>query len=281
MAEKTEKAERTEKAKKAGDADKAGEAERSGRAEKEEKAGKAERADKAGEAEKLSAGPAGSAVRFARTPGLIGFEDYRKYAVMVPAVLENGGLSLLFEVRAKHLGTQPGEVCFPGGRLEGMETPAEAAVRETCEELLVSRESVELITQGDIFLHPAGMAVYPFLGVLKDYENTCSRDEVDRVFKVPLKWLMEQRAESYRVSVTMAPGEDFPYGRVPGGRKYSWRAGGYQVNFYQYGDEVIWGMTARILGSELALLRRHPELADALREAAASGKGERWNENIR
>ena len=51
------------------------------------------------------------------------------------------------------------------------------------------------------------------------------------------------------------PGEDFPYEAIPGGRDYHWRRGEYDVMFYRAGDEVIWGMTAKILHS-LAILYR-------------------------
>ena len=57
------------------------------------------------------------------------------YAVLVPLVYRKGEPWLLFEVRADTLGRQPGEVCFPGGRMEGVETPTDCALRETEEEL--------------------------------------------------------------------------------------------------------------------------------------------------
>ena len=193
-------------------------------------------------------------VAFPRTPGIIGIDSYKKFAVLMPVISSENGLAVVFEVRAAKLKSQPGE------------SEAEAAVRETAEELLVSRESVRLLTQGDIFLHPGSLAVYPFLGVLEQYEGTSSGDEVEQVFTVPLAWLMEQTPETYRVSVRMEPREDFPYGRIPDGKGYAWRAGSYEVKFYQYGDKVIWGMTARMLESMLGLLKTRPELLAALSE---------------
>ncbi|MDQ9788659.1 NUDIX domain-containing protein, partial [Acinetobacter baumannii] len=52
-----------------------------------------------------------------------------EYAVLVPLVRREGQLCLLFETRAETLvGHQPGEVCFPGGRREPGETPAQTAL---------------------------------------------------------------------------------------------------------------------------------------------------------
>ena len=61
------------------------------------------------------------------------------YAVILPVVdLDDGkGPQILYEVRASDLDRQPGEVCFPGGQIEAGETPLEAALRETEEELAI------------------------------------------------------------------------------------------------------------------------------------------------
>ena len=64
------------------------------------------------------------------------------FAVLVPLVYEKGEPSLLFEVRADTLNRQPGEVCFPGGRMEGGETPLQCALRETEEELSLPAASI-------------------------------------------------------------------------------------------------------------------------------------------
>ena len=57
----------------------------------------------------------------ARTPGLM--DATGRYAVLVPLVEGEQGWQVLYEVRAAKLHRQPGEVCFPGGKMEGTESP--------------------------------------------------------------------------------------------------------------------------------------------------------------
>ena len=51
-----------------------------------------------------------------RKPGAIGFR--KDCAVLIPLVERADGLHLLFEQRSSKMKTQPGDVCFPGGRME-------------------------------------------------------------------------------------------------------------------------------------------------------------------
>ncbi|NEU34154.1 CoA pyrophosphatase, partial [bacterium LRH843] len=63
-------------------------------------------------------------------------DEFLQFAVLVPLVQKQDELHVLFEVRAHHLRRQPGEICFPGGKIEPNDsTPQDAAVRETTEEL--------------------------------------------------------------------------------------------------------------------------------------------------
>ena len=51
-----------------------------------------------------------------REPGLM--DASGQYAVLVPLVEREGKLHILYEVRSQDMRRQPGEVCFPGGRIE-------------------------------------------------------------------------------------------------------------------------------------------------------------------
>ena len=67
-----------------------------------------------------------------RSPGPI--DGRPPCAVLVPLIRHNGENCLLFEVRSPALKWQPGEVCFPGGRMEPGEPALACALRETEEE---------------------------------------------------------------------------------------------------------------------------------------------------
>ena len=175
-------------------------------------------------------------------------------AVLIPLIQKDDGYHILFEVRSKKLQHQPGEVCFPGGRVEERETTLEAAVRETKEELLIDDSQLKLYGALDYFLSPAQIRVEPFLGELTGYEGQFSSAEVDSVFTVPLRFFLETPPDIYYNDVLITPTEDFPFSDIPGGKDYHWAAGRYEVCFYRYEGRVIWGLTAKILLNNLPYL---------------------------
>ena len=83
-----------------------------------------------------------------------------KYAILVPLVEADHGDALLLEVRSQ-LVKQPGEVCFPGGKAESGESAAEAAVRETCEELGIGPETIEILSELPPLIMGDGRKVCP------------------------------------------------------------------------------------------------------------------------
>ena len=111
------------------------------------------------------------------------------YAVLVPLVERPEGLCLLYEVRADTLGRQPGEVCFPGGRLEPGEYAVSCALRETWEELGIPRPAVEVVAELDWLTHQGGFVLYPVLGIVAPEAAERLRPghaEVKETFFVPV-----------------------------------------------------------------------------------------------
>ena len=153
-------------------------------------------------------------------------------SVLIPFLIRDGVCHVLYEIRAAKLRSQPGEICFPGGRIEEGETPLETAVREATEELCIDRTGIEIVGSLDDTIGPGAIPLFTYIGVLHDYEGTWSRAEVDRVFTVPLDWILTHDPEIYKIRLMREMPEDFPYEYVPGGRGYRWRDQYYSVPFY-------------------------------------------------
>lgn len=182
---------------------------------------------------------------------LLGKENYLVSAVLLPLIEGSNGTEILFEVRSRHLDRQPGEICFPGGRVEDIELhdPGAAALREAAEELGLAAGDINIIAPLDFLTTPMGVVVYPYVGeVLFPERIVPNREEVESLFTVPLAYLLENPPQVSRVEVATRYGEGFPLHRVP--ERY---AGGWQKRWsfptyiYEYGDYFIWGMTAIIL----------------------------------
>lgn len=189
-------------------------------------------------------------------PYINGYQSMKRASVLIPLVKENNTYSILFELRSKKMNHQPGEISFPGGKIENSETPKEACIRETCEEIGTTADNINIISPLDIYVSHANLIIHPYLGEIKDISNlNLNKDEVDHVFLVPIKYLMEHDANLYNNDVKIIPNENFPYDKIPNKENYKFAEGEYPVWFYEYKDYVIWGITARILENFLSILK--------------------------
>lgn len=172
-----------------------------------------------------------------------------EYAVLVLMTERAGECCLVFEVRADTLSRQPGEVCFPGGRMERGETPRDCALRETWEELGIPREELRITAPLGKLIHQGGLLVHPFLGEATPAGFAAirpSRDEVKEVFTVPLSFFLAHPPLRYTYELVPDVGEDFPYDLIGFPKGYAWRRGQVDVPIYRWQGRAIWGLTGRI-----------------------------------
>ena len=155
-----------------------------------------------------------------RIPKRIEQEKEKVSVVLIPLIKKDGKYHILFEIRSNNLSHQPGEICFPGGKRESLETSLQTAVRETCEELLVSESDIQVYGSLDYFLSPTGMRIDVYLGELRNYNGQYSIDEVSDIFMVPLEFFQNTLPKRYYNNVQMQPEHDFPFDKIPGGRNY-------------------------------------------------------------
>ena len=170
-----------------------------------------------------------------------------KYAVLIPLVNTDGGDALLLEVRSQKV-RQPGEVCFPGGRAEPGETTVEAAVRETCEELGVTPDMIEVHGELKPLVMGDGREVRPVKARLRieDIDSlVLSEDEVAEVFLLPLSWMAENRPAHY--DLRMTADEDLPDRLLAYLALYGDYRHRGETDYLEYKGYGIWGLTARIL----------------------------------
>ena len=175
-------------------------------------------------------------------------------SVLIPLVERGGVTCVLFEERNRNI-PQGGEICFPGGQLEENEAPAETAVRETAEELLLRREQIEVLAPLHRLEASGSRTIDSFLGILHGYEDTWAPDEVARTFLLPLKQFIDTPPEVYKGRSKVIPGGDFPYELIPGGRDYRFASSPQKFYFYRTDFGVIWGLTAKLLYHFTELLR--------------------------
>jgi 8-oxo-dGTP pyrophosphatase MutT (NUDIX family) len=150
-------------------------------------------------------------------------------AVLVGLVPAKDGWEVLLTRRTDQLRDHPGQISFPGGRLEPQdEGPREAALREAREEVGIQPEYVDVLGYLPPHAVVTGFAVCPVVAVLRPgFSLQADPSEVAEIFGVPLDYLLE------------------PANFVAGER--SVRGVRLPVYTCQFGPHLIWGATAQIL----------------------------------
>lgn len=153
----------------------------------------------------------------------------RAAAVLVPFMDGPVGLSVLLTKRASHLKHHPGQIAFPGGKIdEGDDGPIAAALREAREEVGLPEAQVEVLGTLDAHRTVTGYSVTPVVGRIHGaFAPVPEAGEVEEVFAVPFAHLADPAR--YRVEQRLWRGE--------------WRR--YYVA--PWGPYYIWGATARML----------------------------------
>lgn len=181
-------------------------------------------------------------------PYVNGWENMKRAAVAILLLESEEELNIVFEVRAKHMRSQPGDISLPGGKIDYKENEKDAVIREVCEELGLSNQDFEIIAPINLLTTHYGLLVHPFVGYIKNIDNiNINQDEVDHIFLVPLEYLLNNKPRIVESKVIVDRSEDFPYELINGGKKYKFKEGLYRSLFYIYNNYVIWGITALII----------------------------------
>ena len=158
--------------------------------------------------------------------------DPREGAVLVLFGQGPEGPDLLLTERAHTMRTQPGQVSFPGGSLDGDETPVEGALREAHEETGLDPDGIDVFAVlPRLWLPPRNFAVTPVLGYWHHPSpiSVTNPLEVHAVFRVPISHLLD------------------PANRFMVKHPLGWTGPGWMIGPDH--DVLLWGFTAGVINS--------------------------------
>ncbi|HJU23100.1 MAG TPA: CoA pyrophosphatase [Casimicrobiaceae bacterium] len=145
-------------------------------------------------------------------------------AVLVPLVNRPQGLQLLLTQRSADLADHPGQISFPGGRLDaGDVDQAAAALRETFEEIGLAPTKVQVLGRLASYETVTGYRVDPIVGWIEPpFDVVPDPIEVADVFEVPLEFILDRANHQRHFRMVGANRRD--YWAIPWQSRYIWGA---------------------------------------------------------
>jgi len=164
-------------------------------------------------------------------------EEFRPAAVLV-AMTERAEPGILLLHRPSHMRAHPGQIAFPGGKIDPGESPEQAALREAWEELGIDPEQVRIVGRGDVYRAHSGYEITPILATVPaDIAITPNPTEVAQWFEAPVAHMLHP--DNHLERWVEWEGGLRPYYEIP------WQ------------DHVTWGVTAALIVNLSKRLRWH------------------------
>lgn len=171
------------------------------------------------------------------TKQLTGITSERRAGVLLIFYPKNGEAHILFTKRSQEVAEHKGEISFPGGAYDTQDkTILQTALRESREELGLNVSEFEILGElDDVYVPPTRFLITPFVAFMNQPPKPKpSLLEISEVLEIPASELLNPSI--FREEVREAAGMK------------------RQLQFYSYGQYVIWGATARILRQFLDLV---------------------------
>lgn len=160
-------------------------------------------------------------------------------SVLLPLVVHGDGIGVLLTRRTDHLHDHPGQIAFPGGRVEPSDLSAEmTALRETHEEIGIDSAHIEILGRLPVYFTGTGFRITPVVGAVHPpFSLEPDAFEVAEVFEVPLEHFLDPANHQWH-SIEYQ-GRLRHYHAMPFGHYYIWGAtAGILYSFYRFVGRV-------------------------------------------
>src|SRR5699024_6420323 len=127
-----------------------------------------------------------------RRPQIMNQEAYRRYGILIRLVHVNSEIHVLFEVRSMKVRSQPGDICYPGGRLDSGDASLKAcAIRQTEEEIRIHKNQINHIISLDYIVSET-KSIDTYAGELDSLDDIdINQSDDSEVFNIPLHFFLE------------------------------------------------------------------------------------------
>lgn len=179
--------------------------------------------------------------RFAPRPARKGWDpgqtpsEARQAAALILLYPGEHGPTMPLTLRRHDLPDHAGQVSFPGGRIDGNEHPAEAALREAHEEIGIDPSAVRLVGPiSSLWVIVSNHLVRPFVAVMDERPVfRLAEREVAELVEAPVAHVRDESRVSWQKFVRDGILIDYPA--------------------FDLGGHLVWGATAMMLGEFASL----------------------------
>ena len=135
--------------------------------------------------------------------------------------------SIIYTQRSSIVSTHSGEVSFPGGMMEDIDTDLyQTALRESHEEMNLDPSIVTKIGRLNYLISRYDIEVNPFVAVIDEKPNLDGNSEIEEIFEVPIEFLLNKNNMTTQT---------FQRDNMK-----------LEMPTWYYNDQKIWGLTAMI-----------------------------------
>ena len=143
---------------------------------------------------------------------------------------------MLFTKRTDKVEHHKGQISFPGGTYDSGDIDLkDTALRETWEEMGIKANDITILGRTDNFLTNTNFMVSPFVAHFPyPYPFIVNEDEISGVLEVPISHLINP--DIFKIQ--------------------KWKRNGilWDIHFYEFNGENIWGVTGFLLSNFLSLV---------------------------